>query len=390
MRNKEKSVGSTNPKYKWPFGKILIIHCKGGILMAITFENFQVKRIIVHEIFKKEVDGSVSPDFNEGLLGISGEALSAFQERILEAVAHDSQCIQMDVVKVDIGSAYKFMEPFLDGGQSENAFIAMSKSLTEKLVSAQMSRTIPGGAVVVFESTISRNNNKCIGIIKAEKHSGFSMQTRDSKKILEFFNNLLLTPQQKLYKIGLLVDVKPNANIERTVDYAEMYVFDSNNIRAVGKAAANYFYDGFLGCAYQRSSDILTKTFYEHTKEFLTKKSKMPGEEIVDRMSALYTYLKVDNNQTISVDDFAQRYLPDAGAKDSYSAYMQSTNVPMISFSKDLTMLKGKLNRRKIKFTNDVYIYAPSETFNENVQFVEKTDADTTVRIKGHIKTETT
>jgi hypothetical protein len=358
--------------------------------VAITFENFKVKRIIVHEIFKKEVDASVTPDFNDELLEISGEALSAFQERILEAVAHDSQCIQMDIVKVDTGSAYKFMEPFLDGVQSDSAFIEMSKSLTVKLVSAQMSRTIPGGAVVIFEATISRNNNKCIGIIKAEKHSGFSMQTRDTKKILEFFNNLLLTPQQKLYKIGLLVDVKPTAETERVIGNAEMYVFDSNNIKTAGKAAANYFYDGYLGCAYQRNSDILTKTFYEHTKEFLTKKSKMTGEEIVDRMSALYTYLKVDNNQTISIDDFAQRYFPDAEEKDSYSAYMQSKNVPMISFNKDMAMLKGKLKRRKIKFTNDVYIYAPSETFNENVQFLEKTDDDTIVKIKGHIKTETT
>jgi hypothetical protein len=145
-----------------------------------------------------------------------------------------------------------------------------------------------------------------------------------------------------------------------------------------------------LGCAYQRSSDILTKTFYEHTKEYLTKKSKMTGEEIVDRMSALYTYLKVDNNQTISVDDFAQRYLPDVVARDSYSIYMQNKNVPMISFNKDMAMLKGKLKKRKIKFTNDVYILAPSETFNENVQFLEKTEVDTTVKIKGHIKTETT
>ena len=358
--------------------------------MATTFENFKVHRIIVHEIFKKEVDASVSPDFNEELLEINEEALSAFQERILEAVAHDSQCIQMDIVKVDVGSAYKFMEPFLDGEQSERVFIEMSKSLTEKLVSAQMSRTIPGGAVVIFEATISRNNNKCLGIIKAEKHSGFSMQTRDSKKILEFFNNLLLTPQQKLYKIGLLVDVKSDEEIERTINHSEMYVFDSNNIKTVGKAAANYFYDGFLGCTYMRSSDILTKTFYEHTKEFLAKKSKMTGEEIVDRMSALYTYLKVDNNQTISIDDFAQKYLPDAKARDSYSVYMQSKNVPMISFSKDMAMLKGKLKRRKIKFTNDVYIYAPFENFSENVQLLERTDEDTTVKIKGHIKTETT
>jgi hypothetical protein len=152
----------------------------------------------------------------------------------------------------------------------------------------------------------------------------------------------------------------------------------------------NYFYDGFLGCAYMRSSDILTKSFYEHTKEYLSKKSKMTGEEIVDRMSALYTYLKVDNVLAISVNDFAQRYLPDAGVRDTYSAYMQAKNMPMISFSKDLEMLKGKLKRRKIKFTSDVYIYAPFEAFSENVQFLEQTDADTTVKIKGHIKTEIT
>jgi len=358
--------------------------------MPVSFSNFRVNRIIVHEIFRKEIDGSVSPDFSESKLEITGEALATFQERILEATAHDSQCIQMDVVKDEVGSAYKLMEPFLDGEQPDSAFISMSKSLTDKLASAQMSRTIPGGAVVVFDATLGRSNNRCIGIIKAEKHNGFSMQTRDSRKTLEFFNNLLLTPQQKLYKIGLLVDVKPSDASERASNHSEMFVFDSNNIKTSGKAAANYFFDGFLGCAYMRSSDILTKSFYDNTKEYLTKKTDMTGEEIVDRISALYTYLKVDNTQTIGVADFAQRYLPDPVVRDSYTAFMQGKNIPMISFSKDMELLKGKLKSRKIKFTSDVYIYAPFDNFSENIQFIDKTDFDTTVKIKGQVKTETT
>jgi hypothetical protein len=361
--------------------------------MFSTFENFKVKRVIIHEIFKKEMDSSVPPDYSESLLDINGEALDVFQERVLEAVAHDSQCIQMDIARIDDDSAYKVMEPFLDNELADSDFISMSKSLTIKLAAAQMSRTIPGGAVIIFESAIGKNNKKCIGIIKAEKHGGFSMQVNEKGKgkIIEYIKNLFLTPQQKLYKIGLLVDIRHTMSTPRTIDHVEMFVFDSNNSKATGKTNANYFFDGFLGCNYKKDDEILTRDFYENTKEFLSnpKKSKLSGGEIVDRMTALYTYLKVDNIQTISVDDFAQKYLPDVEVRDLYSNYMQSKKIPMNSFSKNTDMIKNKLRKRKIKFTNEVDIYAPSEDFEKNVRFIEKTEISTIVEIKGKIKTET-
>jgi len=355
--------------------------------MSITFENFKLKRIIVHEIFTRETD-SVPPEFNDTLVDLNADAILELQKRIMDAVAHGSQCIQMDIEKTDASSAYALMAPFLDITPANDLFVAMSKLLTERLASFQTSRNIPGGAVVVFDGTITGNNRNCVGVIKAEKHSGFSMQTQNNVKILEFFDNLLLTPQQKLYKIGFLVDIKDNATLPRKVEDSEMYVFDSSNSKSTGKIAANYFYDNFLGCTYKRNSAMLTKEFFEHSKEFFTKKSKMSGEDIVNSVSALHTYLKVDKTPLVSVDDFGQKYLPDAATQDSYSTYMQSKKVPITSFQKNTDLIKNKLGQRKLKFSNDIRIYAPSENFDENVKIVKKTDISTLVEIKGHVTTE--
>lgn len=356
--------------------------------MSIMFENLKISRLIVHEIYKKEIEGNKPPYFSNELMQLDLKGKLEFESRVINAIGHHSHSIEMDIIQVDKQSVYAYASPILNSDVSNELFIETTKKITDKLVLSQSKRTIPGGAVIVFDGTICSENKRCLGIIKAEKHGGFHLKDDTNKMAFNYINDLILTPQQKLYKIALLINNNENDTINFSPSLIGVFIFDNNNVKTASKTSADYFWNSFMGCAYQKNSQVATKDFFHKTKEFITKKSTLSGEKIVDTMSALYTYLKVDTTQTISVSDFAERYFTDASIKDSYEGYMQSQKIPMNSIHKDISMLSLKKKERKIKFNNLVKIYAPVEKFNDNVKIIETTNEETIIQIKGRVASE--
>lgn len=356
--------------------------------MSIDLENFSITRLVIHEIYKRDISGSVPPTLNTELASLDGRGVAELQTRIVEAVGHGSHSIIMDIVQVEEGSVYSNIAPFLNGEKTESDFIAMSHRLINRLVQCQTSQIIPGGVVLIFEGTTGSTARKYIGIIKADKLTGFAVTTSQQTTIMNFLSNLLLTPQQKLYKVAIAIRNSDGVSGSLTPDDVSVAVFDSNNNKASSNAAANYFYDAFLGCAFQRKSDVLTRNFFNYTKEYITKKADLNGQEKIDAMSALYVYMKVRTDNNLNVGDFAQTYFASPVQRDSYKTYMATKKVPATDIVRDLSMIASKLKKRRIKFTNAVDIYAPVDNFNENLTIISSEIDSTTLKIKGTIKTE--
>lgn len=352
----------------------------------MVFVNLQLDKLIIHEIFQRDVSGPLPPALNNELSDLDSTSKDELQTRIINAVGNDSHAMKMDIIDSSDNSVFHYISPVFRSEISDETLISISHNVVHKLASAQSSRTIPGGVVVFFNGTIGADNRKCVGIIKAEKHSGFSLHIKDDVRILQYINDLLLTPQQKLYKIAFLYSKVAPSDFGG-IDDIDVFIFDSNNVKTQGKTAANYFYDGFMGCSFPKTSDILTKEFFYATKEFITQKANISGQDKVDKMSALYTYLKVDTSPTISVAEFAQRYFADADLKDQYTNFMEAKKVPSTTIHKNMEKLT--LRNRKVKFTNEVSLYAPVDKFSENVEIIASTDTTTEIRINGRIKSET-
>jgi len=356
--------------------------------MSNSFENFTIRRLIVHEVYRREEIGEIQPSLNNNLCILDGNAIRELQTRIIGAIGHDSHSIEMDVVHASEGSVFALVKPFFTETKSDHDFVEMTKCITTSLSRAQDLRTIPGGVVLIFEGTIGADSGKCIGIIKAEKHGGFTLEINNQERLLRYINNLLLTPQQKLYKIALMLDKLVGQNNERLPENVAVYIFDSNNDKAQSKSAANYFYDGFMGCAFQRKSEVITRDFFNYTKEFVTKKSGLPGHRVFEVMSALYVYLKVNNSPNINVGEFGQQYLTDTNMRDNYSRFMETKRLPQNNIRKDLSLIASKLRQRKIRFTNNVLLYAPIDNFNNNIEIFERAEDHTIMKINGSIETE--
>jgi len=353
----------------------------------MEFKNLKINQIIIHEIFKRNIEKEVvEPKFNHTLSILDEDGLEVLTERVVNAIGNKSNSMEMEIKNFGVDSCVYLVNSMLNCNDED--FIKNSQNIAHKLSESQTSRRIPGGIVIVFNGTIQVNNIPIpiTGIIKAEIHSGFTRTiTENNDEILKYLSDLLLTPQQKLYKIAVFIkdnEIKePDSNLSQKYS---TFVYDNNMKKSETKEAALYFYDTFLGCTFKRNSKIITRDFYEGTKEFIDVLD-IPDENKVDLNLQLYSYIKSPINASISVEEFSENSFA-ADIKDSYNDYMVNKNIPTTLIQKDTQYLDNRLKLRKIKFSNEISIAGPSDNFNDLVKIISTDAEGTTLKVKGKIK----
>lgn len=352
------------------------------------FENFIIRKVIIHQIYKREVVEFITPPFyNSECSDLDYEASDILKQRITKAMSHKSHAIQMDFVDDSNESVFRCCSDFWMSDMSDNEFIEMSKKITRKLAEAQITRAIPGGIVVVVKGTIQKINKPCIAVIKAERQNGFTAEEIEGKMILKFFNDLLLTPHQKLQKIGFFINNAVAGNTINKTD-VDAFVFDSNTDSSTSASKANYFYSGFLGLDFKKDSDLLTSKFFVETKNFIGSYEKFDSNKKIDLITALLTYLKFNVSQFINVNTFAEEYFGDTQAIDAYINYVEKREVPLTNISKNLSMIGDKLKQRQFNFANNIRLQAPVDDFDDVVQINENEDGCTHIIVRGRMLNE--
>lgn len=352
------------------------------------FEGFCISRIIFHKIFKRDENGIVPPVYNSSCETLAPKEKSTIEERIVKAIGNNSKALQMDVIKNGEGSVFKYVIPAFVRQLDEAEFIGLSKNITDKLVEAQSTRRMPGGVVAVFEGKTGIHSQRYIGIIKAEEDNGFTLESADSRLLLKFIDDLLLTKNQKIYKVAIIID-KGEGKSTRDPGDVDVYIYDSNNNVAHADARVTYFYDAFMGCTFQKSSEILTRNFYNSTKTFINTSDEISSERKIDLVGALYSYLKFNASPIINVEEFANTYFAEAEIKDKYAKFMEERKIPTNSIHKDLSLISSKLKKRKIRFTNSITLEAPVDDFDRTVVIKENdNDNSTVITIKAKISSE--
>jgi hypothetical protein len=329
--------------------------------MAGLFENFTITRVIIHDIYKRNEDRTIQePEYSEEIADLNADALELLRERVVNALGSQTHCLEMSIVNDDASSAFQMAAKAINA--REPGFIGESKTLTLKLANAQNSRRIPGGILLIFSGKTGSANHKFLGIIKAETHNGFTKVKRGQKLSLSILNNLLLTPQQKLYKIGMFIEVQKTTSQDggRSPEDFKSYVYDHQMDKAETRNAALYFYETFLGCQFTPTHKKLTRDFYNLTKQYINN-YEADDEARYDLGGSLYTYLKVAQSDVISVDDFADSYIPEDG-RDAYRSFMQQNEFPTVVINKDLSYIKTVLKRRRLTFTSKVKILVPDHS----------------------------
>lgn len=338
--------------------------------------NFNVDRIIIHQVYRRDPDGNrVVPTQSHEYTNFEQSAMQEFKSRVKDAIGEGSKAVQMEIVNQESNDLPSLVNQLID--QDDEAFAISSYDIAKKLTDAQQTKSIPGGIVVVFSGTQGSQSKNYLGIIKAEVHSGYEKEInlKTNEISLKFVEELLLTPGTRLYKTaGFFEKADFDGVSEDLNDKWIVMISDYQISKAEGKAAAHYFYSDFLGCGYPKTSARTTKHFYESTRLFISEMDTSE-EKKSNLLNALTTYLKVDTSSTISSSDFAEKYFDDIDVQDMFTAYMKNSGLPDNAFTKDIEHIKSKLQFRKVNFSSNVRITAPSEAF-KNLITIETIEGD--------------
>lgn len=328
----------------------------------MLFENLKVNRISVHEVFRRNEDKSIQPPaYAKALEVLNAEAMGAFRLRMTDALSGQTQSLQMRIVRSGAGSFLEVAESLL--GSSDAAFLAGSRDIATKLSEAQMARRIPGGMVIVFDGTIGAAPVPFVGVIKAEVQQGFRRSVAGTQAVIEFLNNIFLTPATRLYKVGLMAfdDIS-----KAKPDGRRAFIFDSNISASNREAAATYFYEGFLGCALPSDGPYETMKFFDLTKEFI-RGSDLDPEKKRDVIDSLFVFVRDEQDPTFTADQFGSRFLP-AGMQDTYADFMNQKRFTPDAVVRDTSQMGNRLRRRKLKFGGDIELSASPEALKTKVQ----------------------
>ncbi|MCG6303649.1 nucleoid-associated protein [Vibrio vulnificus] len=338
--------------------------------------NLHIDKIVIHQIFKKDTDGSVKPPKkSSSFIKFDHSAMETFKTRVIDALGSQSKAVDMVIVRQGQGDVSTAIEKL--NNATDTDFINISYEIASKLSEAQVRKSIPGGILVVFKGRYSNPEKSFIGVMKAEIHSAYEKtENPNTNEIsLKFVEEALLTPATKLYKTA--------GFFEKTMDNREEASNDLNNIWHVGisdsqisqtdgKAAAHYFYSSFLGCGYPESSAKTTREFYEATCAFLTAMD-ISEEKRNDLHNALISYLKYENTDVVSATEFSDRYF-DVDTRDQFAEHIEDRGLPLTAFAKDIEQISTRLKQRKLSFSKNVKITAPSDVFKELIDIESITE----------------
>lgn len=326
------------------------------------FENLKVSRVAVHEVFRRNDDRSIQPPvYANGLELLSADAMGAFRLRMTDALSGQTQSLEMRIVKSGPGSFLETTEKLV--GSDDATFLIGSREIATKLAESQMARRIPGGMVIVFDGTFGTASIPFVGVIKAEIQQGFRRSIAGTSAVIEFLNNIFLTPATRLYKIGILAfdDMsKPKPEGRRA------FIFDSNISASNREAAATYFYEGFLGCALPSDGPYETMKFFDLTKEFI-RGSNLDPEKKRDMVDSLYVFVRDDQDPTFTADQFGSRFLP-PDLRDHYADFMNVKKFTPNAVVRDTSQMGNRLRRRRLKFGGDIELSASPEALKTKVQ----------------------
>lgn len=327
----------------------------------MQFENLRVNRVVIHEVFQRHDDRSIQPPvLAEALERLSPEALGEFRLRMTEALAGQTQSLQMRIIKHDSASFIAIAEEIISS--SDIDFLAKSKIVALRLAEAQIARRIPGGVLIVFDGTVGVTNIPFLSVIKAETQAGFRRLNDGGQAAVEFLKNIFLTPATRLYKIGMMVF---DDRTQTTPSGRQAFVFDSNISLSNREAAAAYFYEGFLGCAFPSDGPYETAKFFDLTKEFVLK-SDLEPEQKRNTIDSLYVFVRDEQAPTFTTDQFSERFLP-SDMRDPYKNFMLGRKFTPNAVVRDVSRMGRRLHRRKLKFGSDIELSASPEALSHKI-----------------------
>lgn len=348
--------------------------------------NINITRVTAHEVVRASQIIERPPVLSDELVALDEKGSALVARRLTDTVASGSHCVDVSVEDSSKGSTFDKATAMLDADDIK--FLSYSQQLASDLSSAQTAGAIKSGSALFVQGTCMADNAsvRFLAIIKADSDQALYKGIEGEKITLTYVSDMVLGESQRLIKIAFFIEAlkADHDPIEvRSPDDFSVKVFDHLMQRSGNGEAAEYFYRTFLKCSISPNAANKTKSFFDFGRSFIDE-IPLSQSERVEYHSDLISYMR-DNRATIEPRTFAQDILPEA-QQDLF--VQRSRNAGFTeAFSKDTSLLKSRLRRQSIKFSSNVTLFAPADTFRNDVKILGTSeDGWTEVKIRGTVE----
>lgn len=350
--------------------------------MSIDLSSMKIERVAIHTVHKRTAKGIASvPAYATNVFRLPPVPAASLQTRITEALGKSSHGVEVKLVEEDELSFLQVGANLLHCNDAE--FLEKSQLLAIKLAKAQQSKDLPASKLFVATGKCGTSRKNYLLAIKAEMQDGFTEEANS----LAHFTELFLTPSQKLFKIGMLIEVVSSAPDDDGLYDNENYVahlFDHLLNALETREAAQYFYSGFLGSQLIISDKTLTKKFFESTKNFINT-APIDQPKKIELLEALRVELR-SNSAVIHMETFANAHLPKS-LRETYIESMEQIGFTRNAVTKDLQYINTKMRQKqRMRFEQDVEISAPADKLHKLVKVESTSATETIIIIRAAIK----
>lgn len=354
----------------------------------MNIANIDVTRVITHEVVRTSQMNERPPVLSDELVELDERGKELVGKRLITTLASGSHCVDVTVEDATQGTPFNYASAMLDLPDPD--FVQRSQQLATSLSLAQTAGPIRSGSAIFVQGTCNVETLHCrfMSIIKADSDQGFYRQVGERRITLRYVHDMLLSESQRLIKVAfILEEMRPSLPSDRAEHRSpedfSVKIFDHMMQNSGDRDAAMYFYQTFMRCRLADSASRKTKQFYEVARVFISEMEVTQAEK-VEFHGDLVAYMR-SNRAILEPRAFAQDVLPEAN-QDSFVGACRDSGITE-AFTKDVQLVRSKLRRQSYKFTSNVTIYAPSETFRDSVRILEQSDDGwTNVKIRGSIE----
>lgn len=349
--------------------------------MDIDLSNMKIARVAIHTIHKRTGKSiPCVPTYATQVFKLPPGPAATVQNRITESLGESSHGVEITFIEDDAASFLQISASLLHC--DDPTFLIRSQDLASRLAWAQCTKELDPCKLFVASGTCGVANRRYLLVIKADMQDGFT----ETAGVLNYLTELFLTSSQKLFKIGMLVEVvaqRPDDDDLYNIDHFQGYLFDHLLNALETRAAAQYFYAAFLGAQLIVSDKSLTKQFYDHTCKFINS-APVDQSKKIEWLEALRVDLR-SNSAVIKVDAFAKAHLPKEH-REAYVEHMDEVGFTRDAVTKNVEFVNLRLKRKqRMKFEKDIEISAPADTLHSLVKIESQTATETILKIKSVI-----
>jgi 37-kD nucleoid-associated bacterial protein len=330
-------------------------------MRELNFQGLQIRRMASHTVLEKQRnDACAKAEVTTELLTFDYDQERLILERLRAAMGRKGKGFYLEIA--DSFPSSFFGHCLNLNKVNDQDFLKRSQDIAH-LLAEKTTRSAPkSGYLMVIDAIDTLHNNEPVYIvIKADPQEAL----RRNAAALEHVKDLVMSPAQKFYKVGVLyMDMKEGDNYPNN-SYSG-FLFD-DQFNSGNSNLSAYFYKSFLGFDLINNGPLQTKNFFERTSQFIDKsiKDEDKKEELAE---ALRVLVKTDQAEKIYPKDFADHYLESDEEKALFNATI-TKDFPT-AIIKDTALLDFSLKTRKVKF-NDVQISAPDNSFADHVKVIK-------------------